>query len=158
MIDSLEQIENPVEVITLWHVLEHIHQPADLLNNLKSCLTPEGYIIIAVPNRLSLDARVFRNNWVAYDAPRHLSHFRPEDMQSLLGSVGLQIINYRGLHFDPWYNSLLSVSLEARNKNSLEKLIVLTKGFTAAILSAIQGFLVQKKNSSVIYIAKPNQD
>ncbi len=158
MLNFLKQLKTPVEVITLWHVLEHIHQPTILLNALKNCLSPTGFLIIAVPNRLSLDARIFRNNWVAYDAPRHLYHFRPHDMQSLLHSVGFNIIAYKGLHFDPWYNTLLSVSLEGQNKNSLKKLIVLIKGLTTAILAAIQGFLFQKKNSSVIYIATQSQD
>jgi hypothetical protein len=95
---------------------------------------------------------------VAYDAPRHLCHFRPEDMASLLHSLGLHIIDYKGLYFDPWYNSLLSVSLEAQNKNSLKKMVILIKGMTAAFLSAVQGSLSSRKNSSVIYIAKKNQD
>ena len=158
MLNFLKQLKTPVEVITLWHVLEHIHQPTILLNALKNCLSPTGFLIIAVPNRLSLDARIFRNNWVAYDAPRHLYHFRPDDMQSLLHSVGFNIITWKGLYFDPWYNTLLSVSLEGQNKNSLKKLIVLIKGLTTAILAAIQGFLFQKKNSSVIYIATQSQD
>jgi 2-polyprenyl-3-methyl-5-hydroxy-6-metoxy-1,4-benzoquinol methylase len=158
MLESLEQLETPVQVITLWHVLEHIHQPTALLKSLKEKLFSSGYLIIAVPNRLSLDARIFGSHWVALDAPRHLYHFRPGDMQSFLHSAGFTIIDYKGLYFDPWYNTLLSVSLEGHNKKGLNKLLTYSKGFAGAILASIQGFLFQKRNSSVIYIATPNPD
>jgi 2-polyprenyl-3-methyl-5-hydroxy-6-metoxy-1,4-benzoquinol methylase len=158
LFDSLKQVETSVEVITLWHVLEHIHHPQVLLKSLKDLLSPNGYLIIAVPNRLSWDAQIFKSNWVAFDAPRHLYHFRPQDMQSLLHSIGFTMIDYKGLHFDPWYNSLLSVALETQHKNSLQKLISFSKGLSTAILSSIQGFLFQKKNSSVIYIVRKRSD
>ena len=158
LLDSLSHLNTPVDAITLWHVLEHIHHPTVLLKSLKSHLSPNGYLFIAVPNRLSLDARIFRNNWVAFDAPRHLYHFRPDDIQSLLHSVGLNILDYKGLHFDPWYNTLLSVSLEGHSKNSLKKFLAFAKGAGVAILASLQGFLFHKKNSSVIYVATPNRD
>jgi 2-polyprenyl-3-methyl-5-hydroxy-6-metoxy-1,4-benzoquinol methylase len=138
--------------------LEHVHKPDVLLTSLKNYLSDSGYLIIAVPNRLSFDARIFQNNWVAYDAPRHLYHFRPQDMQTLLQSAGFKLISFKGLHFDPWYNSLLSVFLEAGNKSVLKKIILLAKGLAAASLASIQGMLNKKKNSSVIYIAKPNTE
>ena len=158
LLDSLNQLETTVEVITLWHVLEHIHQPNILLRSLKDHLSPKGYLIIAVPNRLSRDAQIFKSNWVAFDAPRHLYHFRPQDMQSFLNSIGFTIIDYKGLHFDPWYNTLLSVALETHYKNSLQKLLSFGKGILTAILASIQGFLFQTKNSSVIYIATPKPE
>jgi len=154
LLESLDQLSSPVDVITLWHVLEHIHEPISLLKHLKKILTAEGLLVIAVPNPLSIDSRLFRKNWVAYDAPRHLYHFRPSDLESLLQPLGFRIVAYRGLYFDPWYNALLSAQLESRHKSLTKKVFIMVKGFLAAILAFGQGILFKKKNSSVIYVIK----
>jgi len=154
VLESPDQLEATIDVVTLWHVLEHLHQPDTLLNKLKKQLSSDGLFIIAVPNPTSIDSRMFRNSWVAYDAPRHLYHFRPKDIESLLHSIGFKIIEYKGLYFDPWYNALLSAALESRNKSIMNRIFLILKGFIAASLAFGEGLVFKKKNSSVIYIAK----
>ena len=82
--DELWKVEKSFDVITMWHVLEHVHRVENMFDNIKRLLKPEGYLIIAVPNIESLDARFYKYNWVALDAPRHLYHFRPRDISDLL--------------------------------------------------------------------------
>jgi 2-polyprenyl-3-methyl-5-hydroxy-6-metoxy-1,4-benzoquinol methylase len=82
---SLQQLpENSFDAITLWHVLEHVHQLHDYIERLKKLLKPNGKIFIAVPNYSSLDSSIYKLYWAAYDVPRHLYHFTPKAIQVLM--------------------------------------------------------------------------
>lgn len=96
------------DVITLWHVLEHVHDLHPTIDKLKRMLSPDGLMVIAVPNHTSLDAKHYRENWAAYDVPRHLYHFNPKSLEFLLGSHGLIITKILPMWFDSIYVSLLS--------------------------------------------------
>ncbi|RYZ44328.1 MAG: class I SAM-dependent methyltransferase, partial [Sphingobacteriales bacterium] len=65
------------DVITLWHVLEHIAELEDTVNRFHQLLSDSGSLLIAVPNSDSYDAHVFGAYWAAFDVPRHLHHFTP---------------------------------------------------------------------------------
>ena len=155
MIKDFTEIRSRLNAVTLWHVLEHVHQANALLDNFHQMLAPDGILIIAVPNRLSFEAQMYRSNWVAWDAPRHLYHFTPEDMIQLLEKHSFQIVNYKMLYLDPWYNALLSSALETAGKNSLIKIAALIKALFFGKLSMFFGMLDKKRASSVIYLAKP---
>jgi SAM-dependent methyltransferase len=77
------------DIITLWHVLEHVHALNETLTQLIGKLTPGGRLLLAVPNPDSLDAQHYRQDWAAYDVPRHLYHFVPATMRQLLARHGL---------------------------------------------------------------------
>jgi SAM-dependent methyltransferase len=79
-----------VDVITLWHVLEHVTQPVDLLASLKKHLTDDGVFVISVPNFASLQSELFGGAWFHLDAPRHLLHFEPETLATTLERAGLR--------------------------------------------------------------------
>jgi 2-polyprenyl-3-methyl-5-hydroxy-6-metoxy-1,4-benzoquinol methylase len=96
------------DAITLWHVLEHVHPLHEYIEQLKKLLKPFGRIIIAVPNYTSYDAKKYRENWAAYDVPRHLYHFSPLSMQMLLKKHGLQLLEELPMRYDSYYISLLS--------------------------------------------------
>ncbi len=72
------------DVITLWHVLEHVHDLHNYIDTFYSLLKKDGVLIIAVPNYTSYDANEYESAWAAYDVPRHLYHFSPESMKVLL--------------------------------------------------------------------------
>lgn len=78
------------DVITLWHVLEHVKKPADLLRELASHLTEEGVLVISVPNFKSVQSELFKGAWFHLDPPRHLLHFEPETLASTLAKAGLR--------------------------------------------------------------------
>lgn len=96
------------DAITLWHVLEHVHELHRYIEALNSLLKPQGKLFIAVPNYRSLDADIYRLQWAAYDVPRHLYHFTPDAMEMLMQKHGLKIITRIPMWFDAFYISLLS--------------------------------------------------
>jgi len=96
------------DAITLWHVLEHVHQLHEYIETLKTLLTPNGKIFIAVPNYQSLDAERYGLAWAAYDVPRHLYHFTPKAIKVLMEQHGLCVLAKKPMPFDSYYISLLS--------------------------------------------------
>lgn len=96
------------DVITLWHVLEHVEALDAYLSWIHEALDDKGHCLVAVPNRTSLDAAVYGPFWAAYDVPRHRWHFSPTDMNTLSRHYGFEVIGCKALPFDAFYNSLMS--------------------------------------------------
>lgn len=115
--------EKKFDIITLFHVLEHVHDLQTTLEILLSKLKQRGSLLIAVPNHDSLDAKRYREHWAALDVPRHLYHFTFETMERLAGEYNLRIKATKPMTFDSYYVSLLSEGyMNNRNKiiNSLK--------------------------------------
>jgi 2-polyprenyl-3-methyl-5-hydroxy-6-metoxy-1,4-benzoquinol methylase len=133
------------DVITMWHVLEHVHDLHIYMKQLKKILKPGGKIFIAVPNYTSYDAGYYKGFWAAYDVPRHLYHFSPEAIFQLLKIHGLQMLATRAMWYDAFYISLLSEKYQKRKKN-------LVRGFFVALISNFKAFVDKEHCSSLIYI------
>jgi 2-polyprenyl-3-methyl-5-hydroxy-6-metoxy-1,4-benzoquinol methylase len=152
--ENSDEIEGKYDIITMWHVLEHVHRVEDLFENIKRILAPGGYLVLAVPNIESFDARYFKNTWVALDAPRHLYHFRPVDIYRLLKFQGFEIIKLSSLlYFDPWYNSILSAKVKSDLYNR-SYLCYIPEAILVAKLSFLLGLINSKKSASPVYVAK----
>ncbi|MRM83429.1 class I SAM-dependent methyltransferase [Riemerella anatipestifer] len=148
-IDSLNEIEdNTLDIISLWHVFEHIENQKEILDLFKQKLKPNGTLIIAVPNYKSYDAERYQDFWAAYDVPRHLFHFSREGMKTLMQQEQLKIKKIAPLLLDAFYISILS---EKYKKNKLFWLF-------GGIYGAISNFKASKTGdfSSLIYIVKKN--
>jgi SAM-dependent methyltransferase len=89
-IESARVAPGSADVVTLWHVLEHLPDPLGALEVLASWLRPGGVLLVGVPNRTSLQARIGRGRWFHFDAPRHRTHFTPLGLQTLLRRAGLE--------------------------------------------------------------------
>ncbi len=100
--------DDSFDAITLWHVLEHVHDLHAYMEKLRSMLKGKGKIFIAVPNYTSVDASIYGPFWAAYDVPRHLYHFSPLSVQQLAESHALRISKKKQMWFDSFYISLLS--------------------------------------------------
>lgn len=96
------------DVITLWHVLEHVYSLRETLRALKDRLPDGGILFVAVPNHKSSDAKHYGQHWAAYDVPRHLWHFSRESMATFLHQEGLRIVQILPMKLDAYYVSLLS--------------------------------------------------
>ena len=96
------------DVITLWHVLEHVINPQNCLRTLSDFLTKDGLFIVAVPNIQSADSQVFKEEWAGLDVPRHLWHFTPKGLISLLKKEKFILHKKHPLILDAYYISLLS--------------------------------------------------
>jgi SAM-dependent methyltransferase len=102
----LEAVEGELgefDVITLWHVLEHLKQPDRLLARLAERLRPGGVILVSVPNFRSWQRDLFNGGWFHIDPPRHLIHFDPETLRATLLRAGLEQVGER--RFLPEYGS-----------------------------------------------------
>lgn len=104
---SMPEKEN-VQVITMWHVLEHVHRLQGTLAHLFAMLAPGGHLVIAVPNHFSADARHYGKDWAAYDVPRHLYHFNPDTLRATVVRQGFTYIKQQAMPADAFYVSLLS--------------------------------------------------
>ncbi len=96
------------DVITLWHVLEHLPKLEDHISIFKTLLKPNGVLVIAVPNYKSYDANYYKNFWAAYDVPRHLWHFSKTSISKLVAKENMKVIKTLPMKFDSYYVSLLS--------------------------------------------------
>lgn len=133
------------DAITLWHVLEHIHRLNENMEAFIRLLKPHGKLIIAVPNPTSYDARHYKQFWAAWDVPRHLWHFGPEQMKLFGEKHGFQLQSLHTMPFDSFYVSLLS---EKYKKSKL----ALFKGLMHGKISWLKSLSDKKKCSSVIYV------
>ncbi len=145
--NSIEQVceTKKYNIITLWHVLEHIHELDVYLKTIKKCLKKGGKIIIAVPNVESYDAKYFDEFWAAYDVPRHLYHFSSKTIKKLLKNHKLHVNQILPMPFDAYYVSLLSIKYKEKSNNFL-------KAYT---IGAKSNKLAKENNnnfSSLIYI------
>lgn len=96
------------DAITMWHVLEHVHALQEYIQTIVQLLKPGGRLIIAVPNHTSRDAEYYKTYWAAWDLPRHLYHFSPASMRTLMQLNGLEIDKIIPMWFDSFYVSMLS--------------------------------------------------
>lgn len=99
---------NKYDVITLWHVLEHIADLESTITRFHQLLSDSGSLLIAVPNSDSYDAKVFGQYWAAYDVPRHLHHFTPTTIKPLFAKNGFTLMAQKPMPFDAFYISMLS--------------------------------------------------
>ena len=135
--------------VTMWHVLEHVHELHAYIKQLHHLLTPQGKIFIAVPNYTSYDAGLYNESWAAYDVPRHLYHFSPAAMQKLLSTYNLKLTAIKPMWYDSFYVSMLS----EKYKNGKGNII---KAFWNGLVSNLKATGDKKKCSSVIYIISKN--
>jgi len=138
------------DAITMWHVLEHVHELHRYIETLKNLLKPGGKLFIAVPNYTSYDAKVYKEFWAAYDVPRHLYHFSPASMRKLLSMHNMEVISIEPMWYDSFYVSMLGEKYKNGSSNILKALI---KGG----VSNLKAFSDKGKCSSIIYVISPQR-
>lgn len=124
--DWLNTTTDQFEVITMWHVLEHVHDLRPRAQRLHQLLLPGGLLVVAVPNPMSTDAHHYKQHWAAWDVPRHLYHFPPSMLRNFIESFGFESISTRPMVFDPMYVSMLSE--QYRSSSQTASFIGLLKG------------------------------
>lgn len=121
---SLEDLHGRTfDVITLWHVIEHVYPLADTLRKLKSLMAPGAALFLAVPNHQSADAKHYGDRWAAYDVPRHIWHFNRKSMATFLQQEGLKITAVIPMKLDAYYVSILSERYRRSGSPGLKGLI-----------------------------------
>jgi 2-polyprenyl-3-methyl-5-hydroxy-6-metoxy-1,4-benzoquinol methylase len=151
MYDSIHASElgsETFDVITMWHVLEHVHQLNEMMEWLNQHLKPNGKLLIAVPNPQSFDAMKYGRFWAAYDVPRHLYHFTKPTMKRLLDKHHLAVENVLPMWFDSFYVGMLSSKYSGGSINYVDSV-------KTGLLSNLKGRSKDKEHlntSSLIYI------
>lgn len=144
---ELNEIEsNRFDVITLWHVLEHVPDLTQYISKLESLLKPNGVLLIAVPNYKSFDATYYKNFWAAFDVPRHLWHFSQTSIKLLFSKSNFLLKKVVPMYFDSFYVSLLSEKYKTGSSNFV-------KAFFIGLRSNLRA-MKTKEYSSLIYILK----
>ena len=134
------------DAITMWHVLEHVHELHAYIKRLKELLNPGGKLFIAVPNYTCYDAKIYKEYWAAYDVPRHLYHFSPASMNTFLSLHGMHLNSIKPMWYDSFYVSMLSEKYKTGKPHYL-------KAFIEGGISNFKALVNKQKCSSVIYIA-----
>ena len=134
------------DIIFLWHVLEHTHEPLDLIEDLKKHLNKNGQIFIAIPNFKSYDSKYYGKYWAGYDLPRHLWHFSRKSIYQIAKKTNLIINKEKSLLLDAVYVSFLS----EKNKSSRTPFFL---GVLIGLLSVLISFFT-KESSSFLFILK----
>lgn len=146
-VDAMKQFDDhSFDVITLWHVLEHLPNLEVEIKKLDRLLKPNGRLVIAVPNFNSYDAKHYKQFWAAYDVPRHLWHFSQKAISKLFLKVDLTVEKTLPLKFDAYYVSLLSEQYKSGYKNPLRAFLI---GFLSNFKAMRSG-----EYSSLIYVLK----
>lgn len=138
------------DIITLFHVLEHIHELKSSLKTLIKHLNSKGYILIAIPNPESFDAKKYGKFWAGWDVPRHLYHFSRSAMIFLEKEFDLELIEEKPMKMDSYYVSMLSETYLDKNISTLKKF---WNGFRSG-LESNNSAKNSKNYSSTIYIFK----
>jgi len=141
--------EERFQVVTMWHVLEHVPDLRATFKRLYALLAVGGLLVIAVPDRESWDAEHYGTDWAAWDVPRHLSHFRRKDLRTLFHEHGFELVEIRRMWLDAYYIALLSEGYRGRSSLLAFPLAVF-KG-TWSNLQALVGI---RPTSSSLYIAR----
>lgn len=146
-VEHLLKLEsNSFDVITLWHVLEHLPNLEDHIAAFESLLKPNGRLVIAVPNYKSHDALHYKNFWAAFDAPRHIWHFSKTAISKLVEQQNMNVERTHPMIFDAYYVSLLSEKYKTGTMNPIKSFWV---GLRSNMKAKRSG-----EFSSLIYVIK----
>jgi 2-polyprenyl-3-methyl-5-hydroxy-6-metoxy-1,4-benzoquinol methylase len=134
------------DVITLWHVLEHVENLQEYISELENLLSKKGRLIIAVPNYKSNDAKYYKEHWAAFDVPRHLWHFSQTSISKLFSEVQMIVEKTLPMKFDSYYVSLLSEKYKSGKMNPIKSF---QRGFSSNLRAKDTN-----EYSSLIYVLK----
>jgi len=144
--DTKNLPSNTFDVITMWHVLEHVPDLSIQIKEVKRLLKKGGYLVVAVPNFKSYDASYYSSFWAGYDVPRHLWHFSKKAIKTLFEKNEIYLEKIKPLVFDSFYVSLLSEKYKNGNMNFI-------RAFWIGFVSNLKGSS-SKEYSSHIYVLK----
>lgn len=108
ILDNNQTLSGTFNVITLWHVLEHLHDLKTTFRELLKLLDRDGYLLIALPNISSEDSHHYKEYWAGLDVPRHLYHFDKESFEQFIQPHRIQLVDITPMKLDAYYVSLLS--------------------------------------------------
>lgn len=140
-------LQSKFNVITMWHVLEHVYDLDERIKQIQNLLNENGILVVAVPNTKSWDAKHYGKYWAAYDLPRHLYHFEQATLIKLFQKYGFKLVKTKPMIFDSFYISILSEKYKASKLNFILGVII-------GLISNLRAMMAGKNYSSLIYVFK----
>ena len=144
-----EKLDTDYDIISLWHVFEHVYSYDAYFELFSKSLNNNGYLILALPNCDSQDARMNKSYWGAYDTPRHIWHFTSKTIELFAMGRGFKMIKKHRMPLDPFFNVMVSDSYK-------DKFTFLPLTLLKGLYSYIISLLNIEKSSSIIYIFQKN--
>jgi 2-polyprenyl-3-methyl-5-hydroxy-6-metoxy-1,4-benzoquinol methylase len=138
------------DVVTLWHVLEHMYHPKDRIEILENTLRDHGIMIVAIPEYESFDGKYYMQNWAGWDLPRHVYHYNESTLTRVMDELNFKLIGKHALIFDSFYISLLS-------EKNLNSRLGLFRAIIIGFLSNLMAIFSTYPFSSQIYVFKKAQ-
>ena len=148
-VTSISEVSGSFDVISCWHSLEHINDPLQALKKMRSCLSSEGLLFVAIPNFKSFDAEFYKEYWAGYDVPRHLWHLSSYGMISLASQAGFELKFKKRMFLDAFFVSLLSEQYRDKSKP-----VALLSAFLVGLYSNLKS-LFTGESSAVLYVFSP---
>lgn len=146
--DALDKFEDQsFDAISMWHVLEHVHELNNFLPKVQRLLKDDGLYVVAVPNNDSMDGDHYKTHWAGWDVPRHLHHFSSKNMKLLMSNNGFEVFKMKMMPFDPFYISLLSEKYKTGKMRYIN-------GALLGMRSFLKGRAKVEKASSIIYLIR----
>lgn len=173
--ERIEEATGPFDVVTLWHSLEHVRSPRELMQAIAARLNADGTVLVAVPNLDGLQARTFKQYWFHLDVPRHLFHFTPTALTRLLRGSGLRIVRRWNLESEQdlfgWTQGFLNRIVPHPNvlfdvltaRGAFHKRwevctsLVLGAGITVASAPVVPLAAALSKGAVMVFAAKPSE-
>ena len=146
-LNELKNIDIIFDMITLWHVLEHLSEPKKIVNLIEEKLINKGYVVVEVPNFSSFQHLINKNNWIHLDCPRHVTHFTKEGLANFFDNKKFKIIKSSTLSFEFGFYGMLQSLLNLfvpvpnylffllRKKNAKISEISLIKNYLSLLLT-----------------------
>lgn len=144
-----EATDSSFDLITMWHVLEHVYDVPERLRQVLRLVKSNGLVVVAVPNPDSYDAKHYGPYWAAWDVPRHLYHFSKKSFELLVTKTGFEIAAIQPMWFDSYYVALTSEKY--KNSGYFGIIVALWIGFWSNLISGRN----KQGTSSLIYYLKP---
>jgi SAM-dependent methyltransferase len=144
------------DVITLWHSLEHVHDPLTVLREALRLLAPAGKLVVAVPNIESRPFHWFGPSWFGLDLPRHLTHFSPHTLKEMLIKAGFAVGSVRMLRHSDWLRSSVKIASRNGRLTSWQRWLL---GKPASRMATWYNFLLRQSDCMAVtaykYLASP---
>jgi SAM-dependent methyltransferase len=135
-LEKLKNIDTCFDIITFWHVLEHLNEPKKMVNLIEKKLINKGYVVVEVPNFESFQHLINKNSWIHLDCPRHVTHFTKKGLINFFDNKKFKIIKSSTLSFEYGFYGMLQ---------SLLNLFIPVPNYLF--------FLIRKKNAKIAKIS-----
>jgi len=131
------------DVVTMWQVLEHVHDPLEVLRDAHRLLVPGGRLVLTVPNIDSLSFRLFGAWWYSLDLPRHLTHFTPSTLYQMLDRAGFRVGPIRMVRHSHWLRKSADLAHRQRHIRTWQRWLRTKPG---SRVMTWYGFLTQQSD------------